>query len=143
MTRLPISMLVAGLMFSFPAHAQQPTFYSCEVGGSYKLEGGGLRTTAGSPRRGEPTKGQRFQVNIQSGAMIGDTFSSRYWERTVVMDNGMSPRGSAYKVFYSSGPGDEFINLAYLRVSIDAGPNKTFIFTDADEVFTGLFRYAS
>ena len=96
---------------SFQANAQQASVYSCEVSGSYKIEGGELRPFATSPRKGK-TNGQRFQVDIQTGAMIGDRFYSRYWLRTVVLDNGMSPSGSDYKVLYSSPPGGEFINVA-------------------------------
>jgi hypothetical protein len=125
---------------SFQAQAQQPRVFSCEVTGSYKLEGGDLWASASSVMRGGKTNGQRFQVDRQTGAMIGDGFSSHHWSRTVVLDNGMSPRGSAYKVLYSSPPGEEFINVAYLQVYGEDGSNKTFIFVDFVEVFTGLCR---
>ena len=127
------------MLSSFQAQAQQPPSYSCEVSGSYKIEGGDLRPFATSNWKGK-TNGQRFQVDIQTGAMIGDRFYSHHWLQTVVLDNGMSPSGSDYKVLYSSPPGRAFINVAYLQVSAEAGPNKSFIFLDAGEVFTGLCR---
>jgi hypothetical protein len=137
MTKTVIALLSLA-MLTGAASAQQPPFYSCEVSGSYKLEGGDLRPSATSNWKGGKTNGQRFQVNIQTGAMIGDGFSSSRWARTVVLDSGMSPRGSDYKVLYSSPPGGEFINVAYLKITAGSEPNKSFIFLDAGEVFTGL-----
>ena len=130
-------------MSSLSAHAQQPTFYSCEVRGSYKIDHGDLAKSASSYWKGGKAIGQRFQVNIQTGAMIGDGFSSRHWPKTVVLDYGLTPRGSSYKVLYSSPPGGEFVNVAWLQVHASEVDNKSFIFLDDYEVFTGLCRYAS
>lgn len=138
MTKILLA-LIALAMMPGAASAQQPPFYLCEVSGSYKIEGGDLLASASSTWKGRKTSGQRFQVETQTGAMIGDGFNSRHWARTVVLDNGMSPSGSDYKVLYSSPSGGEFINVAYLRVfSAESEPNKSFIFLDFNEAFTGL-----
>ena len=143
--RYASSFLVLLISCLSSAQAQQPLFYSCEVNNLYILaEDGALRGMPKSNLKGL-AKGQRFQINILSGAMIGEMFSSRSWASTVVLDNGLSPIGSAYKAIYSSPPGGEFINLAFFQVdySKNVEGNKPFVFVDADDVFTGTCRYAS
>jgi hypothetical protein len=132
MKTLYVSMLACGLLYSMGALAKQPTFYSCEASGHYRIEKGGLQN------RSSFSAPQHFRVNIHTGAMSGEgAFTSRHWARTIVLDNGMSPRGSNYKVVYSSPPGDEYVNLAYLQIQAEGGLNKTFIFLDSFDVFTG------
>lgn len=140
----PLSLIALLLILSTPfakLHAQQPTSYLCEVLASYGISRGELQNRP-SKYRGN-AHGQRFAINIKSGAMIGERFYSRHWARTVVLDDGLSPRGSSYKVLYSSPPSDEFINTAWLQVHASADANKPFVFLDDYEVFTGVCTYAS
>ena len=145
MRRIGTGAIAISLLQCAQASAQAPRVFLCEVVGSYTPnKAGTLQGIAESPMRGGQTKGQRFQVDIQSGAMTGDGFSSRTWPRTIVLDNGSSDRGSSYKVFYTSPPGGEFINLAYLQINIyEDGLDKPFVLIEAAEVFTGNCRRAS
>ena len=78
--RLFSSMVAICVLSSCQAQAQQPRIFSC-VTGSYR-ERGDLRF-ASSFLRGGKAKGQRFQVNTQTGAMSGEPgFSSSHWKRT-------------------------------------------------------------
>jgi hypothetical protein len=130
------------LLSSEQLRAQQPTSYLCEVVASYRISGDALQNIRTSRYKGN-AYGQRFQINIKSGAMVGEVFTSRHWARTTILDDGLSPRGSSFKVLYSSPPGSEFINVAWLQVHVSESANRPFIFLDDDEAFTGVCRYAS
>ena len=92
--------------------AQMPTSYLCEVKNAYDLsDGGDVKRSANRTYVGD-----RFQVNIKTGEMLGaGAFSSRYWTTISVLDHGTSSSGSNLKVMYSS-PSDDFTNAGYLQI---------------------------
>jgi hypothetical protein len=120
--------------------AQTPRSYFCEVTNVYELsDAGALQSVSGS----EGKKGDHFQIDIKTGEMSGTSLSSIYWANTSVLDFGTSPRGSFLKVMYSSPPGSEFMNVAYLEVQgTIKQPSRPFLFKEGRSLYSGVCRTA-
>ncbi len=106
----------AVVLAPLPAAAQTAQPYYCEVVSIYKLgDDGVLKSNSGGGAGGKI--GDRFQVDIASGEMVGPRpFGSKGWSKISVLDPGTSPRGSAAKVLYSSPPDKEFVNVGFLQI---------------------------
>lgn len=131
-----------GLPMYFMIHAAQSQelgIFSCQALNSYRLERpGSLQPTKGNIATIGMARGAKFRVSIATGEMAGDVKSTT-WAQTVVLDDGKSPRGSAFKAIYLSPPGGEFRNVAFLQViTYSEGSIKPFIYVESDEVATGM-----
>jgi hypothetical protein len=115
------------------ATAQPPKSYFCEVVKAYDLSDSGVLRSL------EDKKGERFQVNIKTGEMTGDYFSSSSWARTSVIDPGTSPKGSYVKVLYSSPPDGEFVNVGYLELQGRVEQrSRPFLYNYGPSLFSGV-----
>jgi hypothetical protein len=124
------------MAMSLPATAaQMPTSYLCEVKNAYDLSDGG--NIKRSDNRTDV--GERFQVNIKTGEMLGaGAFSSRYWATISVLDHGTSSSGSNLKVMYSSPSGD-FTNAGYLQIEgkIEQS-SRPFLYNWSGALYSGV-----
>jgi hypothetical protein len=138
-------LLVAApvIAMSMPATAaQMPTSYLCEVKNAYDLsDGGDIKRSANRSDVGE-----RFQVNIKTGEMLGaGAFSSRGWATISVLDHGTSS-GSYLKVVYSSpsANGGDFTNAGYLQIEgkIEQS-SRPFLYNYSGSLYSGVCSAAS
>jgi hypothetical protein len=124
---------------SMPATAAQiPKSYFCEVKNAYELSDGGALQSATS-RIGRGT-GERFQINIKTGEMVGASpFSSSHWARTLVIDPGTSTSGSFLKVMYSSPPDGDFVNVGFLEIrgTIEQS-SRPFLYNYGPSLYSGV-----
>jgi hypothetical protein len=120
------------------ATAETPKAYFCEVVNAYELSDSGVLRSLDDDRKGE-----RFQVNIKTGEMTGDYFSSSSWARTSVLDSGTSPKGSYLKVLYSSPPDGEFVNVGYLELQgTFEQRRRPFLYKYGPSLFSGVCSVA-
>jgi hypothetical protein len=116
--------------------AQMPTSYLCEVKNAYDLsDGGDVKRSANRSDVGE-----RFQVNIKTGEMLGGAFSSRGWATISVLDHGTSSGGSYLKVMYSSPSANgDFTNAGYLQIQgkIEQS-NRPFLYYYSGSLYSGV-----
>jgi hypothetical protein len=119
--------------------AQMPTSYLCEVKNTSELSDGGAIKRSANPM---VRVGERFQVNIKTGEMIGSAgaLSSQGWTTISVLDPGTSSSGSSLKVLNSS-PSDngDFTNAGYLQIygTIEQ-PSRPFLYSWSFELFSGV-----
>nr|GAJ32393.1 hypothetical protein BDOA9_0115810 [Bradyrhizobium sp. DOA9] len=124
-----------------PVAAQTAQPYSCDVVSIHKLgENGVLQSNSGGGAGGKI--GDRFQVDIVSGDMIGPRpFRSKGWPKTSVIDPGTSPRGSSSKVLYSSLPDREFVNVGFLQIhGAIQDLRRPFFFDYGGLLYSGVCR---
>jgi hypothetical protein len=125
--------------------AQMPTSYLCEGKNAYDLSDGGAIKRSANPM---VRVGERFQINIKTGEMIGaGALSSQGWDTISVLDPGTSSSGSSLKVLYSSpadkrlysSPSGDFTNAGYLQIqgTIEQ-PSRPFIYKWSFELFSGV-----
>jgi hypothetical protein len=133
--------LLAAVWFalaSMPATAETPKSYFCEIKNEYRLSDAGTLQPVASVVGARA--GDRFQINIKTGEMNGPaSFSSASWARISVIDSGTSPSGSFLKVMYSSPPGGDFVNVAYLQIqgTIEL-PNRSFLYSYSGSLYSGV-----
>jgi hypothetical protein len=127
------------IALSMPATAaQMPTSYLCEVKNAYDLSDGGAIKRSAS--RGIVNVGERFQINIKTGEMIGaGAFSSQGWATISVLDPGTSSSGSDLKVMYSSPADNGGTNAGYLQIqgTIEQ-PSRPFLYNWAVWLYSGV-----
>ena len=114
-----------------------PTFYLCEVKNAYDLsDGGDIKRSANRIDVGE-----RFQININTGEMLGaGAFSSRYWATISVLDPGISSSGSYLKVMYSSPSANgDFTNAGYLQMQGKLEQSsRPFLYNWSGSLYSGV-----
>ena len=123
---------------SVPATAQTPRSYFCEIKNEYRMSDAGTLQPVASVFGARA--GDRFQINIKTGEMNGPaSFSSSSWARISVLDSGTSPKGSFLKIMYSSPPGGDFVNVAYLQIqgTIEQ-PNRPFLYSYSGSLYSGV-----
>jgi hypothetical protein len=131
---------VALLPIASSAQTSQP--YTCAVVSIYRLgDDGVLRSNPGGGAGGHI--GDRFQVDIVSGEMIGPRpFGSNNWPKTSVIDHGTSSRGSSFKVLYSSPPDGEFVNVGFLQIhGVIQDLRRPFLYDNGGLLYSGVCRH--
>jgi len=126
------------IALSLPATAAQiPTSYLCEVKNAYDLSDGG--DIKRSDNRTDV--GERFQVNIKTGEMLGaGAFSSRYWAAISVLDHGTRSSRSNLKVMYSSPSANgDFTNAGYLQMQGKIEQSgRPFLYNWSGSLYSGV-----
>jgi hypothetical protein len=136
---LGLQLVLAGFSVSAAAAmaAQTPKYYRCEIRTIYQLtDGGALKP----PNTGVAQLGERFQVNIKTGGISGSPlFDSSNWGATTVLDPGTSQQGSFVKILYTSPPGGDFLNVAFLQIegTIEQ-PSRPFLFENGSLLYSGV-----
>ena len=121
--------------------AQMPTSYLCEVKNAYELSDSGAIKRPDINRWGPVDVGERFQINIKTGEMLGaGAFSSRYWATISVLDPGTTSSGSYLKVMYSSpSANSDFTNAGYLQMQGKLEQSsRPFLYNWSGSLYSGV-----
>lgn len=128
-------------LLPIPSWAQTAQPYTCAVVSIYNPgDDGVLQSHSGGGAGGH--LGDRFQVDVVSGEMIGPRpFRSKGWSKISVIDPGTSPRGSWSTVLYSSPPDQEFVNVGFLQIyGVIKDLRRPFIYDHGGWLYSGVCR---